>query len=207
MDQSHQSFQDRIARLEKAHAHKRGAHDVAPPGEPPRPTAGGSGGGRPPRKGSGVNLIAVTIAVVFALVLTAGMITMLMVPPDRLYVALAEWKTERELQTPGEPESGNDLAFFLARKIVQRQLQDQDGTDPEKEAKLEAFLDRTENTSMVDVMRDNVRGVILFESSAEGYPAIGETAAAKLDRCKSTDCVALIRAKFQAELRQAKSGS
>ena len=151
-----------------------------------------------------MNLLALGIVGVVGFVLTVAILTMLIVPPDRMFAALVEWQTKVEMATPSTANSGNDLTMMVARKIARKEMQD---ADPETAAQIEAFLERTEDKSLVDIGRDNMRGFILFEASAEGYPEIGEAAVARLDRCKTPECLAFVEFEFKEELRAAKSAS
>ncbi|MEX0371182.1 MAG: hypothetical protein AB3N09_11160 [Tateyamaria sp.] len=66
--------------------------------------------------------------------------------------------------------------------------------------KHQAFVNRHQGKDPADVLRGNMRSMLMAQAIAAEQPQLAAKVGADLDACRSTTCLALVEAKFVAAL-------
>lgn len=92
-----------------------------------------------------------------------------------------------------------------AAEIIQARIDSGEWT-PEQAERALAQVKAREGKSSADMLRDGMRPMIIFEAKNAGHTALGEEYAAKMDSCKSMECVEVVNTQFAIALRAAQGG-
>lgn len=206
MAKSPSSFEERLARIAQ---NQDAPGDDTPPTPSPEPTLprGRPPSDMPPLMRSLLTVVMVLAAVVGYLFLSSeenGVASMR---------ATAQAEHEGRTTIGTLLSSANDMLPDLAlgyansrrEDLIQANIDSGEWT-PEQAQRARAALKAQQGKSSVDMVRDSIRSMIVFEAQTAGQGALGQEYVQKLDNCRSMGCVSVTETQFKVALQAATQG-